>query len=90
MFVSAPNGARGPLSSRLAGQVNDVIWSPHNSTSFAAAMDDGRVELWDLKKKPLDPILVHYPRGLQGNCRRTVVRVALDRTSGTAEKCTGQ
>ena len=47
-------------------EVNDVIWSPHNSTSFAAAMDDGRVELWDLKKKPLDPILVHYPRGLQG------------------------
>jgi len=61
-------------STDLADAVNDVIWSPHNSTSFAAAMDDGRVELWDLKKKPLDPILVHYPRGLQGNCRRTVVR----------------
>ena len=30
-----------------------VVWAPQNSTSFAAAMDDGRIELWDLAEKPL-------------------------------------
>merc|ERR1711879_691081 len=49
-------------STDLTDAVNDVIWHPHNSTSFAAAMDDGRVELWDLAERPLDPIVVHYPR----------------------------
>merc|ERR1719387_655948 len=58
----------------LFDAVNDVYWAPHNSTAFAAAMDDGRVELWDLSKKPLDPIVVHYPRGLRHECRRTCVR----------------
>jgi len=62
------------VSTDLSDAVNDVYWSPHNSTSFAAAMDDGRVELWDLKRKPLDPIIVHYPRDLQGTTRRTCVR----------------
>merc|ERR1712093_309108 len=77
-------------STDLADAVNDVIWSPHNSTSFAAAMDDGRVELWDLKKKPLDPVVVHYPRGLQGNCRRTCVRFSTNSPvliSGDAHDC---
>jgi WD40 repeat protein len=60
-------------STDLADAVNDIFWSPNNSTSFAAAMDDGRVELWDLKKKPLDPVVVHYPRE-QTNVRRTCVR----------------
>ncbi|KAF4670515.1 WD repeat domain 78, partial [Perkinsus chesapeaki] len=45
----------------LCDSVNDICWSPQNSTSFAAAMDDGRVELWDISRKPLDPIIVHYP-----------------------------
>ncbi len=35
-------------------------------------MDDGRVELWDLSKKPLDPVCVHYPNN--GNTPRTCVR----------------
>jgi hypothetical protein len=53
-------------------------------------MDDGRVELWDLKKKPLDPVVVHYPRGLQGNCRRTCVRFSTNSPvliSGDAHGC---
>jgi WD40 repeat protein len=77
-------------STDLADAVNDVYWSPSNSTSFAAAMDDGRVELWDLKKKPLDPVVVHYPRGLQGNCRRTCVRFSTNSPvliSGDAHGC---
>jgi len=62
------------MSTDLNDSVNDVIWHPHNSTSFAACMDDGRVELWDLSEKPLDPIVVHYPRDLQFQRRRTCVR----------------
>lgn len=62
------------MSTDLCDSVNDVIWAPHNSTSFAACMDDGRVELWDLSEKPLDPIVVHYPRDLQFKRRRTCVR----------------
>merc|ERR1719163_2725058 len=61
-------------STDLSDAVNDVVWAPHNSTAFAAAMDDGRVELWDLAEKPLDPIVVHYPQALQHRRRRTCVR----------------
>jgi len=61
-------------SQDLCDAVNDVCWAPRNSTSFAAAMDDGRVELWDLSEKPLDPLVVHYPRDLQHQRKRTCVR----------------
>jgi WD40 repeat protein len=61
-------------STDLSDAVNDVIWHPSNSTSFAASMDDGRVELWDLAEKPLDPIVVHYPRAHEPRRRRTCVR----------------
>merc|ERR1719214_179425 len=64
-------------SQDLMDAVNDVFWAPHNSTSFAAAMDDGRVELWDLSKKPLDPIVVHFPGDddkKRGRRKRTCVR----------------
>eukprot|EP00933_Yihiella_yeosuensis_P019531 TRINITY_DN15813_c0_g1_i1.p1 TRINITY_DN15813_c0_g1~~TRINITY_DN15813_c0_g1_i1.p1 ORF type:complete len:894 (-),score=152.93 TRINITY_DN15813_c0_g1_i1:346-3027(-) len=61
-------------STDLFDSVNDVIWAPHNSTSFAAAMDDGRIELWDLSEKPLDPIVVHYPQVDKPQRRRTCVR----------------
>eukprot|EP00927_Polykrikos_kofoidii_P025301 TRINITY_DN22760_c0_g2_i1.p1 TRINITY_DN22760_c0_g2~~TRINITY_DN22760_c0_g2_i1.p1 ORF type:complete len:875 (-),score=158.77 TRINITY_DN22760_c0_g2_i1:75-2699(-) len=61
-------------STDLSDAVNDVIWAPQNSTSFAAAMDDGRVELWDLSEKPLDPIVTHYPRAHKTKLRRTCIR----------------
>ncbi|KAF4705781.1 WD repeat domain 78 [Perkinsus olseni] len=48
-------------STDLCDSVNDIAWCPHNSTSFAGAMDDGRIELWDIHRSPLDPIIVHYP-----------------------------
>jgi WD40 repeat protein len=73
-----PMGGHQPLltfqSTNLFDAVNDVTWHPSNSTSFAAAMDDGRVELWDLAEKPLDPIVVHYPRAHEPRRRRTCVR----------------
>eukprot|EP00397_Hematodinium_sp_SG-2012_P015618 GEMP01015910.1.p1 GENE.GEMP01015910.1~~GEMP01015910.1.p1 ORF type:complete len:689 (+),score=130.35 GEMP01015910.1:117-2183(+) len=58
----------------LCDGVNDVYWSPTNSTAFSAAMDDGRVELWDLAIKPHDPLVIHYPR--QQTTPRTCVRFA--------------
>merc|ERR1712228_54281 len=61
-------------STDLSAAVNDVAWAPNDSTSFAAAMDDGRVELWDLSEKPLDPIVVHYPQEHAAQRRRTCVR----------------
>jgi len=61
-------------STDLYDSVNDVSWSPHISTTFAAAMDDGRVELWDLAEKPLDPIVIHYPQADKPQQRRTCVR----------------
>lgn len=61
-------------STDLFDSVNDVSWSPMISTTFAAAMDDGRVELWDLAEKPLDPIVIHYPQADKPQQRRTCVR----------------
>jgi|Transcript_50312 WD40 repeat protein len=61
-------------STDLCDAVNDVVWAPQNSTSFAACMDDGRVELWDLSAGASDPIVVHYPRDMQFKRRRTCVR----------------
>ena len=39
-------------------------------------MDDGRVELWELTKKPLDPVVCHVPRGRA--VRRTTVRFSMN------------
>jgi WD40 repeat protein len=68
-------GANTTLASMdLTDAVNDVVWSHQNATEFAAVADDGRVEVWDLTKKPLDPIIVHYPGGREKARRRTCVR----------------
>lgn len=61
-------------STDLFNAVNDVEWSPKNSTSFAAAMDDGRVELWDLSETYVDPLVVHYPKDEKHKRKRTCVR----------------
>lgn len=39
----------------LTDSVNDVAWSPHDSTVFASVCSDGRIELWDLSVSTLDP-----------------------------------
>ncbi len=35
----------------------DSEWSPMNSCVFASVAKDGRLELWDLSKNILDPII---------------------------------
>eukprot|EP00398_MALV-I-01_sp_L67-1_P000572 gene572-462_t len=70
----------GPLltfqSMNLNESVNDICWSPDNSTFFASCMGDGRVELWDLTENLLDPIVAFYPDN--NRTRRTCVRFALN------------
>ena len=39
----------------LTDAVNDVTWSPHDSTVFASVTSDGRTELWDLSINALQP-----------------------------------
>jgi WD40 repeat protein len=29
--------------------INDIAWSPHNSTMFATVSSSGRLEIWDLQ-----------------------------------------
>jgi len=40
--------------------VNDVEWSPNTSSIFASVASDGRIEVWDLKRNNLSPILSHF------------------------------
>lgn len=56
-------------STDLTKGVADVSWATDNSTSFAACMTDGRLEVWDLSRRPHDPIIVHYPEHLRGTDR---------------------
>mmetsp|Transcript_20533 Transcript_20533/g.41082 ORF Transcript_20533/g.41082 Transcript_20533/m.41082 type:complete len:762 (-) Transcript_20533:61-2346(-) len=43
----------------LSDVVNDIAWSPNNSTIFASVTGDGRVEVWDLNS--MDPKMSHMP-----------------------------
>jgi WD40 repeat protein len=63
-------------STDLHDSVNDICWSRHNSSCFAACMDDGRVEVWELSKKALDPLIMHKPNG--ESKARTCVRFAVN------------
>lgn len=44
----------------LSEEVLDIEWSPYCSTLFASTAKDGRLELWDLNKKPMDPIFIDW------------------------------
>ena len=44
----------------LTEQVNDIEWSPDTSSVFAMVADDGRIEIWDLKKDNLEPQLCFW------------------------------
>lgn len=48
-----------PVLSFQSGQdhVNDVQWCPNNSCVFATVCRDGRVEVWDMEKSALDPVI---------------------------------
>ncbi|CAM9285758.1 unnamed protein product, partial [Phaeothamnion confervicola] len=49
------------FSSDLSDGVNDVAWSPTNATVFASVAGDGRLELWDLERSTLDPVVRVFP-----------------------------
>ena len=40
--------------------MNDIQWSPITSTVFASVANDGRVEIWDIKLDPLNPLVTHF------------------------------
>ena len=44
----------------LSDEVYDIEWSPYCSTLFASTAKDGRLEIWDLHKKSLDPIYIDW------------------------------
>lgn len=44
---------------------------------FASVANDGRIEIWDLKRDPLAPLLTHFDKDANGNevkTPKTVVR----------------
>lgn len=51
----------------LKEQVNDINWSPMTSSVFASVANDGRIEIWDLKRDVLAPVLTHFDKDAQGN-----------------------
>lgn len=61
----------------LKEQVNDICWSPLTSSVFASVANEGRIEIWDLAKDRLAPILTEYDKTAQGtviNIPKTVVK----------------
>ena len=51
-------------------------WSPHTSSVFASVTNDGRIEIWDLKKDNLNPLILHFDSqsdGVRVNTPKTVV-----------------
>jgi len=51
----------------LKEQVNDINWSPTTSSVFGSVANDGRIEIWDLKRDVLAPMLTHFDKDAQGN-----------------------
>ncbi|CAG9331817.1 unnamed protein product [Blepharisma stoltei] len=56
----------------LRDAVNDIEWSPHDSTIFSSVADDGRIELWDLSDSNTKPIVTRKPENRDSP--RTMVR----------------
>ena len=57
----------------LIDEVIDVQWCPFSSTTFAIISKDGRVELWDIKKKNFDPVFLLKNEQGQEFIRRTCI-----------------
>jgi len=51
----------------LKEQVNDINWSPQTSSVFASVANDGRIEIWDLKRDVLSPVLTWFDKDAAGN-----------------------
>jgi WD40 repeat protein len=45
---------------QLKMQVNDISWSPKTSSVFASVAEDGRVEIWDLYRNNLAPMICYF------------------------------
>lgn len=45
-------------TNELSHQVNDIEWSDDTSTVFGCVADDGRIEIWDLARKAIQPIII--------------------------------
>ena len=45
-------------TNELCHQVNDIEWSKDTSTVFGDVADDGRIEIWDLARSAIQPIIV--------------------------------
>lgn len=46
-------------TNELSHQVNDIEWSDDTSTVFGDVADDGRIEIWDLARSAIQPIIVN-------------------------------
>jgi len=55
----------------LTQQVNDICWSPKTSSVFASVADDGRIEIWDLKRDSLGPQLSKWDTEADGSEKKT-------------------
>ena len=45
-------------TNELCHQINDIEWSNDTSTVFGCVADDGRIEIWNLAKKAIQPIII--------------------------------
>ncbi len=61
----------------LIGAVNDVAWSPRGPTLFALVAQDGRMELWDISKSLVGPVLSLSQQSAGQERERTVVKFSL-------------
>lgn len=50
----------------LKEQVNDITWSPQTSSVFASVANDGRIEIWDLKRDVLSPVFTYFDKDASG------------------------
>jgi len=46
-------------TNELNHQVNDIEWSWDTSTVFGDVADDGRIEIWDLARSAIQPIIIN-------------------------------
>ena len=46
-------------TNELSHQVNDIEWNWDTSTVFGDVADDGRIEIWDLARSAIQPIIIN-------------------------------
>jgi WD40 repeat protein len=46
-------------TNELSHQVNDIEWNSDTSTVFGDVADDGRIEIWDLARSAIQPIIIN-------------------------------